>query len=344
MTRAKRIVWVVVKSLGLVTTVVVISGMLYEEMGRRRERDRLSQIGHSVDIGGRTLNIYCSGEGAPPVVLKSPGAGPGYVWSHIQPEIAKFTQACWYDRAGEGWSDPGPFPRTSAAIASDLHLLLRNAGVQRPFVLVGASFGGLNARVYNGLYPNDVAGMVLVDAAHEDEPKRAPPFFLGHTAPRYMWYPLHLLFQITGRIGVVRSMQPQLPRVEDASRLARDQLLRALKTQVKSVVAGNSTGVVYPDNYAQVRSAGDLDDRPLIVLTAGKPFPFRDPEMARQAAAYQEVWKYEMQPQLARLSSRGRQIIVEESGHAIADQAPDVVIAAIREIVSEVRGQPEKPM
>ena len=93
--------------------------------------------------------------------------------------------------------------------------------------------------------------------------------------------------------------------------LGRDQLVRALRSRVKSVVAGNSTGVVYSDNYAQVRSAGDLGERPLIVLTAGKPLPFRDPEMARQAAAYQEVWKNEMQAQLARLSSRGRQVIVE---------------------------------
>ena len=84
------------------------------------------------------------------MILDTPGMEPGYHWSHIQPEIAKFTRACWFDRAGIGWSDPGPYPRTSAEIAKDLHTLLNSAGVPAPYVLVGASFGGLNVRVYNG--------------------------------------------------------------------------------------------------------------------------------------------------------------------------------------------------
>lgn len=92
----------------------------------------------------RTLNIHCAGNGGPAVVFESPGPGPGVVWK----EVAWFTRACWYDRAGEGWSDPGPFPRTSVAIATDLHTLLQRAGVPGPYVLVGASFGGLNVRVY----------------------------------------------------------------------------------------------------------------------------------------------------------------------------------------------------
>jgi pimeloyl-ACP methyl ester carboxylesterase len=158
-----------------------------------------------------------------------PGAAPGYVWAHIQPEIAKFTQACWYDRAGEGWSDPGPFPRTSAAIAKDLHELLQRAGIPAPYLLVGNSFGGLNVRVYNGLYPNEVAGMVLVDSAHEDEPKRAPKFYLGRTAPRYLWYPLHLMFQTADNIGLIRLTQPSPPRVQNASRGSPDQMVQALR-------------------------------------------------------------------------------------------------------------------
>ena len=82
------------------------------------------------EIGGRSLNIHCAGEGSPTVILEAPGDGPGYVWAPIQAEIAKFTQVCWYDRAGEGWSDPGPYPQTSATIAKDLHELLPRAGSQ----------------------------------------------------------------------------------------------------------------------------------------------------------------------------------------------------------------------
>jgi pimeloyl-ACP methyl ester carboxylesterase len=206
----------ILKVLALTIIVLIVAGVVYEQLGERRDKKLFSpQIGRSVDIGGRTLNIHCAGEGSPTVILEAPGNGPGYVWAPIQAEIAKFTQVCWYDRAGEGWSDPGPFPQTSAAIAKDLHELLPRAGVPTPCVLVGFSSGGLNVRVYNGLYPNEVAGMVLVDSAHEDEPKRAPKFYLGHNPPRYLWYPLHLKFQTTRHIGLLRLIQPSPPRVQD---------------------------------------------------------------------------------------------------------------------------------
>jgi pimeloyl-ACP methyl ester carboxylesterase len=170
---------IIIKGLALTIAVVLSCGIVYEQLGRSADRKRFPQIGKSVDIGGRTLNIFCSGAGAPPVIFESGGPGPGLEWETFQPEAATFTRACWYDRAGEGWSDPGPFPRTSNAIAKDLHELLKQAGVPPPYVFAGASFGGLNSRVYEGLYPNEVAGMILIDSAHEDELRRAPSSFLA---------------------------------------------------------------------------------------------------------------------------------------------------------------------
>ncbi len=155
------------KWLGSVVLITGLTGVMYEQVGERRDHERLPQIGRSVDIGGRSLNIFCSGEGSPAVILESGAGDPGYAWSEIQPEIAKFTEACWFDRAGDGWSDPGPFPRTSAAMSAELHQLLHRAGVPPPYVLVGHSLGGLNARVYNGMYPDDVAGAVLVEPLTE---------------------------------------------------------------------------------------------------------------------------------------------------------------------------------
>ena len=137
-----------VKVMVVVLAALLVSGIVYEQIGRRRDRRRLPQIGKSVDIGGRTLNIFCLGTGALPVIFESGGDGPGLNWAPIQTEVAKFAQACWYDRAGIGWSDSGPFPRTSAAIARDLHALLKHRGVPPPYVLAGGSFGGLNSRVY----------------------------------------------------------------------------------------------------------------------------------------------------------------------------------------------------
>jgi len=309
------------------------AGRIYEQQGLTRDKGRLPQVGRSVDIGGRKLNIFCSGVGAPSVIFESAG-GPGYFWSDIQPKIAKVTTSCWYDRAGEGWSDPGPFPRTSASIAADLHELLHRVDISGPYVLVGWSFGGLNVRVYNGLYPTDVAGVVLVDSAHEEEPRRAPKFFLAPTVPKYFRYPLYLLLRAAAGSGVVRLLQPQAQLLHNPT---RKQMIRALRQQPKSVVTDITTGLVVPESYEQARALTRTGDLPLIVLTAGEPQLWSDPEEARQAAAYQQVWIHEIQSQLTRLSTRGRHIVVENSDHGIPDNAPDTVIAAIEDVVVAVR-------
>jgi pimeloyl-ACP methyl ester carboxylesterase len=329
----------ILKGLAVVVTLMVSCGIVYEQLGRREDRKRLLQIGRSVDIGGRTLNIFCSGTGGPAVIFDSGGDGPGLEWEPVQTEAAKFTQACWYDRAGIGWSDPGPFPRTSVAIASDLHELLGRAGVAPPYVLVGASFGGMNVRIYNGLYPNEVAGMVLVDSGHEDEPLRAPKFYLGRTAPRFLWRPLELAFWTAGKVGLIRLMQSSAAPRSNAPQMNRDEIIAALRRQPKSVVNNTVTGIVLPESYAEARASGGLGDHPLIVLTAGEPFDFRDAELNRQAAAYQQIWIHEMQAGLAQLSTRGRQIVVEGSNHG--NIPADVVIAAIRDVVAQIRGEDE---
>jgi pimeloyl-ACP methyl ester carboxylesterase len=312
---------------------VLVAGRAYEISGQKRDRELLPQVGRSVDIGGRNLNILCTGEGTPSVILEAAG-GPGYFWNDIQREIAKLTTACWYDRAGEGWSDSGPYPRTSVAIATDLHELLHRSQIPGPYVLVGWSFGGLNVRAYNGLYPEDVAGMLLVDSAHEDEPMRAPRFFLAGTAPKYLRYPAYLLLKFSEWFGVLRILHA---RSEHRVNLTRQQRVRALRQQPKSIATDINTGLHVPESYRQAHELARRSDVPLIVLTAGKPQPWSDPEMAREAAAYQQVWIHEMQPQLLQLSSRGRQIVLENSDHGIPDNAPDAVISAVQDIMNSIK-------
>ena len=113
------------------------------------------------------------------MVFEGAGHTAGYAWSGLQAEAAKFTRSCWYDRAGYGWSDPGPSPRTFRAIASDLHALLRAAGVPPPYVLVGATAGAFHVRVYNSLYPDEVAGAVLIHADDPDVFAHEPAFMKG---------------------------------------------------------------------------------------------------------------------------------------------------------------------
>src|SRR5580698_150786 len=163
--------------LGLVL-LVALSGFTYEQIGRAKDASRMPpRIGQAIDIGGRTLNLYCSGEGSPTVILETGGNEPGYSWAPVEPRIASFTRACWYDRAGVGWSDPPSSPRTSASVVGDLHEVLRRAGVLPPYVMVGGSVGGEYVRIYTAHYPTDVAGLVLVDSAVPD--MREPGYMLA---------------------------------------------------------------------------------------------------------------------------------------------------------------------
>ena len=254
----------------------------------------------------------------------------------FQLEVAKFTQACWYDRAGEGWSDPGPFPRTSNAIAKDLHELLKRAGVPPPYVFAGASFGGLNSRVYGGLYPNEVAGMIHIDSAHEDELRRAPKAFLSRTAPRFLWHSLQMAFEAAAFVGLLRLTQSSPTQGKNPSQMTREEIIETLRQRPKSLVGNVSAGIVLPESFAEGSSVTRIGDFPLIVLTAGQSLDFGDAELNREAAAYQQVWIHEIQPKLVGLSTHGRQIVVPNANHGSIPK--ELIISSIHEVVMEVRG------
>ncbi|HYT68842.1 MAG TPA: alpha/beta hydrolase [Vicinamibacterales bacterium] len=315
--------------------VAAATGAVYEWIGERPDRERLPQIGRSVDIGGRSLNIYCSGQGSPAVIFDSGAGESGFAWSHIQPRVAALTQACWFDRAGYGWSDPGPFPHTSAAIAADLHELLRREAIPRPYVMVGHSLGGLNIRVYNAMYPAEVAGAVLVDAAHEDEPRRAPKAMLGHTAPRFLWRPIWMAAEGARMVGITRLLLQRVALSDDPGQRTRDQIITALRAQPKT--AATVADPSMNESYAQAERTGGFGNRPLVVLTRGRA-PSHPPQTPaeRERAAYEQIWMHEIQPKLARLSTRGTQIIVTKSGHYIPEEAPESIVQAVRDVIGTV--------
>ena len=172
--------WIRRISCVLLTLMVLalLGGFTYEQVGRARDASQLPpRVGQAVDIGGRTLNLYCSGQGTPTVILETGGNSPGYEWLLLQSKMAVFTRACWYDRAGVGWSDPPSSPRTSASIVSDLHEALHRAGVLPPYVMAGGSVGGEYVHIYTARYPSDVAGLVLIDSSVPD--MHEPDFVLS---------------------------------------------------------------------------------------------------------------------------------------------------------------------
>jgi len=154
----KRIARASLAGLSVVIVSLTISGALYEMIAKWRDARRFPQRGHLVQAGSIRMNIDCSGQGSPTVILESGSGGPSVDWLMVQPEVAKFSRVCSYDRAGYGWSDSGPEPRSSVQIAHELKQLMQAAGEKGPYVLVGHSMGGYDIRVYTGQYPSDVAG------------------------------------------------------------------------------------------------------------------------------------------------------------------------------------------
>jgi len=325
----------------LLFVVLILAGIAYEQIGEWGDRERFPQVGRSIDIGGRSLNIDCSGEGSPAVILDTGGTAPGYSNLTLQTRISKFTRTCWFDRAGLGWSDPSPVPQTSAAIADDLEMLLRAAEIEPPYVLVGASFSGFNVRVFAGKYPSEVAGVVLIDAVQEDQQRYEPRSTLApvNRLPTAVRGLLCRVAPLATKVGLLRLLLNATgPSREQTPGFTQSQIatLHGLELQPKSFVAGAGCDA-WKKSAAEARAAGNLGDRPLIVLTAGKALAVGDPQADRELAAFHEIWVHQLQPKLAHLSTHGQQVIVERSGHGIGQDAPDAVVGAIRQVLSDVR-------
>ncbi len=317
----------------VVSLVVITLSTSWEQFAQWRHRVNVPRIGRAVDIGGRSLNLFCSGDRGPTVIFESGAGGPGYWWVAVQREVAKFSRACWYDRAGYGWSDSAPYPHPATAIADDLHRLLHAASVPPPYVLVGASFGGLCVRVFNGLYPEEVAGMVLVDSSHFDENDSIPPGGESASSPSFL-YAQSVFAQAMRQIGLLRIFMdsglgtPPKGVTQEEWRIMSSFEPRTLAENAKEL---------FGESAKQARASSDMGDRPLIVLTAGLPNrEVHDPIEARAAIARQENWIW-IQRQLAAHSTRGKQIVLPNSHHCIQCDDPEAVIGAIRDVVHDAR-------
>lgn len=334
-----RIVRVCLAGLCLVTASLAFTGAFYEVIGSWRDARRFPQRGRLVRAGSIRMNIDCSGQGSPTVILENGSGGPSVDWLMVQPEVAKFSRVCSYDRAGYGWSDSGPEPRSSLQIARELNQLLRAAGEKGPYVLVGHSMGGYDIRVYTGQYPNDVVGMVLVDASHEDQSLRAPESIRKWSQDDRKhpgWKKLKYFFQL--HLGWARlfadrdapAFWPETFREEEAF----------LTLPTKHPFATIDEDQVFSTlSAAQVRSSGNLGDRPLIVLTATRQDDISPAIPLKDAQAEQDLWVHQLQPELARLSTHGKQVVVDSS-HEMPTEHPEVVISAIHEVWLAVHSGP----
>jgi hypothetical protein len=319
----------------VVVVSLVLAGIVYEQIGERRDRQRYAQIGRSVDIVGRSLNIYCSGEGSPTVIFEGAGHTAGYAWSGIQKEAAKLTRACWYDRAGYGWSDPGPSPRDFKAIAKDLHTLLHAAAVPPPYILVGATAGAFHVRVYNGEYPTEVAGAILIHADDVDVFAREPGFMKGSLAalpPFVQRLGCNVLRPAMLRLGLIRLMgNPGAGRPFGLAWLSPPQQQELIFLSNNPATAQTEgEGCVLDRSMTEVRAAGNFGNRPLFVLADSTPFPSPAPQYTKATQALNDYWFHDLQPRLAALSTHGHLVIAENAEH------PEAILQAIRNTVMEI--------
>jgi len=293
-------------------------GGVYETVQETLDRGAHRMRGQLIGIGdGRRMYLSCAGSGSPTVVLV-PGAGePSSVWAWIAPDVARDTRVCVYDRAGRGWSDPAPSQQDGMAVATDLGTLLTGAHEPSPYVLVGHSFGGLYVRAFAARYPNQTAGVVLLDATdpHQFTLPAYPVFYEGFRR-------VSALFPSLARFGVgrvaYRSQYGSLPseaRAEQYMFWSTARHARSLRDEWAAA----------PRAMQQADSLVTLGDRPLMVVTALKDAP--------------EGWAA-LQNEVPKLSSNSSHWSLATTTHAslIEDKA-DAALAsqATREVVSAVR-------
>lgn len=318
--------------MGGLVVATLASSLALEAWLSHRDAKRYPPPGQMVDIGGRRLHLQCRGVGTPTVVMEM-GAGAWSVyWAGIRDELAGTTRTCVYDRAGLGWSDPGPSTISSDQLVDDLYLLLRRSGEQGPFVLVGHSLGGWIVRLYEARFPGDVAALALVESAHPRQWEELPPAvwdFVGSSAGglRFLAW--------SGHFGTLRLM---------ADRLATQQL-------PESVMPAYRASAIRPSRYSTMAAVIDatpgiasdveelpgLGSLPLLVVSAGRSF-----DALRGSGAdipfdrANEVWR-RLQEELGALSTRSMHLVSPASTHDIHVDDPEIIVRGLKALVDTVR-------
>lgn len=304
--------------------------------------------GQLASAGSHRLNLYCMGSGSPTVVFDSGWEDWAPAWSVVQPRVASFTRACAYDRAGAGFSEAGPMPRTSMQIADELHTALHSAGVSGPFILVGHAFGGDNVRAFADRYMPEVAGLVLVEADPSDlEPSEMRE--KEHLGQKDL---IGKLRECRDSVAAGKPL-PLLPtRPGRPTRTCAQQFFRGLPETAWSVALNAKllqlaqTKVAMYDAYISEMEQFPLDEvylqehrlsfgsRPIRVVTSGnhgvhslRTLTPEELEYEHEVALAQGKW--------LQLSSNAKLVIADHSSEYVQFDQPDVVTEAIREVLTQ---------
>jgi len=299
--------------------------------------------GQLVDIGGRRINMHCAGTGGPTVVLMAGLFSWSVVWYKVQPVIAQETRVCAFDRAAYGFSDPASQPQIISEVVEDLHNALHAGSIPGPYVLVGHSLGGLEARVYAERWPDDLVGMILVDTAPAGEgliDENQPDFDEAEGRESYAAHMLHCAF-----LAAHKPFEPSSPELKDCSaELPKDTPVAFRKIAPRFFTADYFADKVslMSGLYTHRYDSADhhrLGAMPLVVLSIEHPWwnHAGAPARERLDRSYGKIWNA-LHADLARLSSRGVHRVIKESGHEIQLDKPQAVIDAVNEVLAVSNG------
>ena len=297
--------------------------------------------GQLVDIGGRRINLHCTGTDGPTVILMAGIFSWSVVWYKTQPVIAQKTRVCAFDRAGYGFSDPGPRPQILSDVVDDLHAALNAGPIPGPYVLVGHSLGGIEARLFAQRWPKEVVGMVIVDTSPAGEgliDENQPGFDEVSGRESYAADMLHCALLVAN--GLLEPSSPDYEDCTSASALPSDTPTAFRKAWPQFFTAYyfadkvSLMSSIYTHRYDGVdhRRLGAM---PLVVLSIENAWDNGTPAGARFNRSYSKVWTA-LHQGLARLSSRGVHRIVKGSSHQIELDKPQAVIDAVDQVLREL--------
>jgi pimeloyl-ACP methyl ester carboxylesterase len=317
-------------------------GVLAATAAQGASSDAFAKPHQLVNIGGRKMNLYCSGKGATTVVFDAPSGEAGWNWFKVQPVVAAHTRACVFDRAGLGFSDPAKRPNTSENVAEDLHKLLGGAGVKPPYVMVGNSLGGANVQVFAYRYPAEVKGLVLVEPQHEDETKRLDKASQGNIKKIYAMAAEQYKYCLAAvRKGVKPGSEEQMNCIGDPA----ENYGPTLGAAVKSATSKPAYWRVAIDEWDAIQVSDEqlrklrrpFGDLPVVLLTRGvSPYAVPGkPQSALNKAMEDE--NAAIHKEIAALSKRGKQRVVPGAGHVIQADKPQAVVDAVLEVLDQVK-------
>ena len=333
--------WISAAIIGIIFVLGGI-GNLYQSISAQQDLVAHPPTGELFDVGGYRLHLYCIGQGSPTVILIHGLGGNIYHWALIQPDIAKTTRVCAYDRAGYAWSDIGPRPRSPLQNARELYILLEKAGIQGSLILVGHSWGTNGVQVYAEEYPENVQGIILVDGGIAVEAVKQCPTLNCMPSVAKSGTDLFLTLQpVLFRLGLLRLFDFPQPYGDNLKYLSSEQ--RAALLAGYGQTQGADTNLAewqdWDNNVGQVGQVGSLQDIPVRVFMADESFP--DWVYGGEA----EKWHgYEqlLLTELSRLSTNSQVTVIPNSDHAsmLFDQTQwQFVVASVQELVNLSRSQ-----